>query len=543
MSKLVSLEQAREEAFRRQLARIRHARDDVNAYIEYTEQVPPRNIEEGGGTRWAKQDLIHTEWQAHWGTHRRSITYAPVGTGKSTQVRKHIEHKFGNNHDLLVTYISSSELLPKKQLAAMQATIETNERVKHVFPTMRKSLLRQDGREVWSSKAMLLARELKNVPDPSMQIFGAYGKILGSRSDLIVLDDFLNYANTLTQASRDKLYEWLSEVLSRLKPGARVICVGHTWNEDDPLNRLTRQPQWQVHRSECFVVDKAKIQANADAEGDDADVDIDPYKLTADEIRARVAKDEIRALSPSVMGIEDILEKVADLPGVFALLMLFNRTISDLASRFKDEWFELCLRQGRGLATRRNPDGFEDSWHEGMTYTGVDLGHRRELGSDQTVLFTIAVLPDGTRRVIDVRAGLWKAPEILHQIQTVHAKFGSIIAVENNAAQNYLLEFAADVDTLPITAHKTTGTNKYHFAHGVESIGVELSQGKWMFPCDENLVPGPMIEKFIKGCKGYDPIRHTSDFLMAAWICRECIRQSPSHATLEEIPIDLLTRA
>lgn len=539
----MSPEDAREIALRRQFARIQHAREDVNAYIEYTEQVPPRHADDVGGARWAKQDPIHREWQANWSAHRRSITYAPVGTGKSTQVRKRIEHEFGNNHDLLVSYISSSELLPKKQLAALQATIETNERVKHVFPTLRKSKLREDGREVWSSKAMLLARSLKNVPDPSLQIFGAYGKILGSRSDLIILDDFLNYANTLTQTSRDKLYEWLSEVLSRLKPGARVLCVGHTWNEDDPLNRLARKPQWQVARYECYVVDKERIQANADENGKDADIELDPYTLTAQEIRARAEANEIRALAPTIMGIEDIIEKTTDLPGLFQLLMLYNRLISDLASRFKDEWFELCLRQGRGLCSPSNPDGFVDTWNEGLTYTGVDLGHRRELGSDQTVLTTIAVLPDGTRRILDIRAGLWKAPEILRQIQIVHAKFGSIIAVENNAAQNYLLEFAADLDTLPITAHKTTGTNKYHFAHGVESIGVELSQGKFMLPSDDNLVPGPMTEKLIRGMKAYDPIRHTSDFLMSLWICRESIRLSPSHATLEAMPMDLLTRA
>jgi len=425
----------------------------------------------------------------------------------------------------------------------MQATIETNARVKHVFPTLRKSKLREDGREIWSSKAMLLHRSMKNVPDPSMQIFGAYGKILGSRSDLIVLDDFLNYANTLTSTSRDKLYEWLSEVLSRLKPGARVMCVGHTWNEDDPLNRLARKPQWQVNRYECFVVDREQIAKNAEEKDEDPDLDLDPYELTANEIRERAAANEIRALAPSIMGVEDIIEKTTDLPGVFQLLMLYNRLISDLASRFKDEWFELCLRQGRGLCTRENPDGFCIGWSDGMTYTGVDLGHRRELGSDQTVLFTIAVLPDGTRRVIDIRAGLWKAPEILQQIQEVHARFGSVIAVENNAAQQYLLDFAADVDSLPITAHTTTARNKHSFSHGIESIGMELSQGKWMLPADENLVPGPMVEKFIKGCKSYDPIRHTADILMAAWICRECIRLSPSTATMEPMPFDLLTRA
>ncbi len=533
---------ARRSAVMRQLARVRMAREDVNAYIEYTEQVPPRDPDDETGSRWAQQDKIHTEWQATWNKHRRTVTYAPVGTGKSTQVRKHIEHAIGRNHDLLVSYLSSSELLPKKQLSALQASIEMNPRVKQVFPTLERARAREHGRELWTTKAMLVNRPLLSVPDPTFQCFGMFGKILGSRSDLIVLDDLLNYANTLTETSRIKIFEWLSEVLSRLKPGARVIAVGHTWHDDDPLNRLVRKPQWVMKRYECFVVDHDKIRENAEAADIEPCLDLDPYELTHNEIRERAAAGEIAPLAPTIMGVEDIIEKIQDLPGVFQLLMLFNRLVTDLASRFKDEWFEICLKHGRGLCTRNNPEGFVDSWNEGLTYTGVDLGHRRELGSDQTVLFTIAVLPDGTRRVLSIRAGLWKGPEILQQISEVHARFGSIIAVENNAAQQYILDFAADVDTLPITAHTTTARNKYHFAHGVESIGVELSQGKWMLPSDENCVPGPMVEKFLKGCKTYDPIRHASDILMAAWICRECIRLSPSAQTLEPIPIDLLTR-
>ena len=533
----------REIAVKRQLARVHAARENVNSYIEFTEQVPPRDPDGDEGARWAKQDPIHVEWQANWHAHKRTVTYAPVGTGKSTQVRKHIEWQIGRNHDLLVSYLSSSELLPKKQLSALQASIEMNPRVKQVFPTLQRAKAREHGRELWTTKAMLVNRPMINVPDPTMQCFGLFGKILGSRSDLIILDDLLNYANTLTDTSRAKIYEWLSEVLSRLKPGARVIAVGHTWHEDDPLNRLLRKPQWKGKRYECFKVNHDKIRENAEAAEAEPCLDLDPYELSENEIRERAAAGEIEPLAPTIMGVEDIIDKIRDLPGVFQLLMLFNRLVTDLASRFKDEWFELCLRQGRGLCTRNNPEGFADSWTDGLTYTGVDLGHRRELGSDQTVLFTVAVLPDGTRRVIDIRAGLWKAPEILKQIQIVHAKFGSIIAVENNAAQQYLLDFAADVDTLPITSHTTSAANKHHFAHGVESLGVELSQGKWMLPSDENLVPGPYVEKFLKACKSYDPIRHTADILMAAWICRESIRQSPSASTMEPVPIDLLTRS
>ena len=137
---------ARRSAVMRQLARVRMAREDVNAYIEYTEQVPPKDPDSEMGSRWAEQDPIHTEWQATWNKHRRTVTYAPVGTGKSTQVRKHIEHSIGRNHDLLVSYLSSSELLPKKQMSALQASIEMNPRVKQVFPTLERARAREHGR-------------------------------------------------------------------------------------------------------------------------------------------------------------------------------------------------------------------------------------------------------------------------------------------------------------------------------------------------------------------------------------------------------------
>ena len=185
---------------------------------------------------------------------------------------------------------------------------------------------------------------------------------------------------------------------------------------------------------------------------------------------------------------------------------------------------------------------FRTTWSEGMCYTGVDLGHRKKAGSDLTVAITVAVLLDGSRLIIDIRSGNWSAPETLRELQCIHRQFGSIIAVENNGAQNYLIEFAHELDTIPVRPHSTTGVNKHDKQHGVEAMGIEFSQARWVLPCAGNLAPGEEMEKLISGCLTYDPTAHTSDHLMALWIAREAIRLSPSAGGLDPVDVDAFTR-
>lgn len=542
-----SHEQRHKRAYGRMMARIDWARRDPNAYIEYTTIVPPQNVDEGGGVRWARQDPIHREWQQMWTDHRRAVLLAPVGTAKSTQLRKRLEWEIGRNPDLMISYISGSELLPKKQLATMQEEIERNPRVRHVFPHLMASRGKDERgnplRESWSAKSLLVRRKLL-APDPTMQVFGLLGKILGSRSDIVVLDDVINFENSFTEEGCNKVFSWLGEVISRLKPGARVWAIGHIWKENDALQRLARKKQWFYRRDEILLINEEKVRENLGPEALGTEIKLDAAAMEPDEIRERAGRGELESLSPGIFNIEDIIEKMEDLTQAFVLLMLFNRLLHDLASRFKDAWFKRCLKLGAGLATADNPEGFLDTWSggDGLTYTGVDLGTRKEVGSDLTVLWTMAVLPDGTRQVIDVRSGRWEGPEILSQIEDVVARFGSIVSVENNVAQIFLLQFAEDLTCMPVRHHNTTGVNKHDMAHGVEALGIELAQGKYMLPCTDDLIPGKEIGAAIKGCKSYDPKRHASDHLMAWWICKEGIRLSPAAQTVELPDLDLFSR-
>ena len=518
-------------AFVRRVEAVKRARRDANAFIEFCAEVE-------GGKR-AKQDAVHREWQRIWSKHSRCVILAPVGHGKSTQIVWRLLWELGRNPNLQIAIISATQGHPKNLLGSIKQEIEENPRIREVFPKLRKST---GSRELWTSTEILVDRTSRD-PSPSIRCFGLHGKILGSRATLIILDDICNMENTLSDIQRESATQWVSgEVLSRLKPKARVWAIGHIWHEQDALQELRKKPGWAYYRYEAWVPKGTIEKAANDTAAND-----DEYPIAAATGRITnpdsLNPEEVEPLAPGVMPPSSLEEKAGELGPVFELMMLWNRLPASSIGRFRSDWFAQCLKLGAGL-------GFLPQWDSsrGPAYTGVDLGHRKAIGSDLTVLFTVAVLPSGHRQVLDVRSGRWSGPEILDQIRDVHRRFGSIIAVENNAAQNYLLEFAADLDTLPLKPHTTTAPNKYDMAHGIESLGHELRQQRWILPCSDESDPrGPLIPTeemaaAIKGAMAYDPKGHPADHLMAWWICREAIRLSPAANGIEYPDLELMVR-
>lgn len=83
-------------------------------------------------------------------------------------------------------------------------------------------------------------------------VTGVRGPITGRRADLAVIDDPIKSVAEVTNTRlRDKLWSWFqSELLTRLKPGGRIVLVMTRWHEDDFGGRLQAydRTEWRIIR-------------------------------------------------------------------------------------------------------------------------------------------------------------------------------------------------------------------------------------------------------------------------------------------------------
>jgi predicted phage terminase large subunit-like protein len=78
---------------------------------------------------------------------------------------------------------------------------------------------------------------------------GVRGPMIGRRADLVIIDDPVKSHHDADSArARARLWEWYrSELLTRLRPGARVVLIMTRWHTDDLGGRLLAQDHEDWH--------------------------------------------------------------------------------------------------------------------------------------------------------------------------------------------------------------------------------------------------------------------------------------------------------
>lgn len=80
---------------------------------------------------------------------------------------------------------------------------------------------------------------------------GVHGPVTGRRADLVIIDDPVKgHADADSRPQRDALWNWYrSDLVTRLKPGGRIVLVMTRWHPDDLGGRLLAGPEpWRVVR-------------------------------------------------------------------------------------------------------------------------------------------------------------------------------------------------------------------------------------------------------------------------------------------------------
>ena len=483
-------------------ARLKCARLDPNAFIELVMR------DEFTG-RPVVQAPCHVAWHRAANENDRLCLFAHIESGKTNQFVGRVLWELGRNPNLRVALVSNTYKQAEKLVRAVASYIEHSETLRAIFPHLKPA-------EPWTNSHFNVECDTIK-KDPSVQAVGVHGNILGARLDLVLLDDILDYENTVTARQREELVAWYQATFSgRITRDGRVVCIGTAWHPNDIMHRWEKSPLWKTIRFPVYDATGAPIWP------------------------ARWPRDRIEHKRQELGPLE------------FARQMLCKAR-DDAESRFKQEWIDVCLAEGEGASHAHGafeffaensdlrPDWWEDeddpdileavgrligSDHDGRFITGVDLGVQRHSAADESCLFTLYARSDGRRQVVEIEAGKWTGPEIVDRVIDVHQRFGSIVVVENNAAQDFILQFVREREiTVPILPF-TTGKNKANPDFGVESIAAEFAAGRWVIPSHGGSAVDVQVDRWIQEMLFYDPRAHTGDRLMASWFAREIARRA-----------------
>lgn len=456
--------------------RVEIARRNINEFIELV------GVDERTGES-LHQAPLHEEFQRMAAKYRRLVLWSSIESAKTSQLAVfRVLWRLGNNPGLRIALVSNTAGQAKKSLRTIQQYIENavagKSPLSDVFPNLKPG-------RTWS-EFMMSVDDGTPKKDYSVQAIGVHGNVLGARFDEVVLDDILDFENTRTPHARQELHDWYNATIAgRLTANSFVRFIGTAWHPDDVMHRMAAMPGFYW----------AKFPAV-----DSAGMPLWPERWSKERL------DEARLSMGSREFSRQLLCEARDEEG----------------ARFKREWISQCLARGEG---RKMPEYLNFVPPGYQTFTGVDIatGKKKSSTGHRTVLFTIAVHPDESREILCVDSGNYDGPEIIRRIVETHQRYQSIILVEDNAAQDFILQFTRKDFAVPVKPFNT-GKNKHDPSFGVESLSVEMENAKWIIPSENGQPLTEGVQRFVEGMLNYTVNSHTADEVMAAWMAREAIR-------------------
>jgi hypothetical protein len=428
------------------------------------------------------QAPYHSEWQKVMSEHKRVVLWSHVESGKTQQISVgRILWELGVDPTLRCVVVAATGSQATKITKSIGRYIQESDTLKSIFPDLRPASYGSTSAG-WTQDALTVQRNT-HAKDPSVQATCLHGNILGARIDLLILDDLLTYETTATQYRREDAIKWIdSTLMGRLTRRGRVVFIGNAWHRDDAMHVISNRQTWKGVKYP--VMDRER--------GDSNWQDRWPKKR--------------------------IEEKQLELgPLEFERQMMCSAR-ADSDSRFRQADLDRCLAAGSGMELVPSfevPNGWK-------TYTGVDLAVKKKAGAHLTVMFTIALRTDKVRQVLNIESGRWSASEILTRLADTQKRYNSLLVVESNAAQDFLVQMAQN-EGMAVKAFNT-GRNKAHPLFGVESMSAEMARGQWVIPSGDGDIH-PEVRNWVDEMLYYDPNSHTGDRLMASWFARESARK------------------
>jgi hypothetical protein len=135
------------------------------------------------------------------------------------------------------------------------------------------------------------------------------------------------------------------------------------------------------------------------------------------------------------------------------------------------------------------------------------------------------MLRDGTKIPLHLSLAKLSFGGAQAMIKELYRRFApGVIIVESNGYQAALVRDMQEGTSLPIKGY-ATGGEKFDLEVGLNSMGVEFENNKWILPYgSQSASTIQIVDKLVDGMKRF-PNGHTEDILMATWFANGGLRQ------------------
>lgn len=433
----------------------------------------------------------HNVWHDFMDTNPYGLILSFRDSGKTEQITVgRVLWEIGRNPNIRIKLATESEKLATDILSRISETILANERYQEVFPHIKKSK-----RQKWTRTALTVERDIPH-KDKTLEASGILTAATGGRADLIIFDDIAGMRNTLAFPKYRPLVKeaFYSNWLNLLDgEGARWYCVGTPWHIEDIISELRNNNA--IAKSRPF-----RVGPNFESPW--------PEKYSPEYFRSKLA----------IMGRKH-----------------FNRAFRLQPINDEESWLNAgALESCRDWTIKRN-EVAED--HNLPKFTGVDLGHRSGMENSPTVVFTVALTPNGKRIPCDIRISHEASPlDIARVIIDVNKELNpAITMVENVGAQQQMVELLKNLGPGDFRVEGYfTSTQKLDPMIGVPSMLAEIEAGKWVIPLGEGGEHNDACE--CKMCRWTNELmdfpQGRIDTVMASWLALQGLRKLKERGNL-----------
>lgn len=221
-------------------AKLQSFRDGIGPYGEYVHGLAPAKHHQ----HWI--DLYHQLFTGTLpGGKNKLMILAPPNTAKSTWTSLIMPPWYlGNHPDHSILFLTSSDTMAAQFGTTIRYSLSANKLHQSVFP---EAECRPAFKRGWSSDGLYLAGTPFSSKDPAYRAVGYGASVVGSRANLIILDDPLDQVKSMSETEQQKAKDYYDMTLERrMQPDGFVIAIMTRWHENDLAALFLNRPDWHV---------------------------------------------------------------------------------------------------------------------------------------------------------------------------------------------------------------------------------------------------------------------------------------------------------